>query len=140
EDLRIDGAGANPPVAVRRYVPAGEPARAIVYLHGGGWVTGTLDTYDALCRQLAERVDAQVFSVDYRLAPEAPYPAAFDDCEAALAGILADAGRFGIDPRRVVLAGDSAGGHLAIGVARRRQAGGAAPLAGLVLIYPVCDV
>jgi acetyl esterase len=141
EELRMAGIGANPPVAVRRFVPEGAPRRAIVYLHGGGWVTGTLDTYDALCRELARRADAQVFSVGYRLAPEAPSPAAFDDCEAALAGVLADAPALGIDPGRVVLAGDSAGGHLALGVARRRRhAGAVPPLAGLVLIYPVTDV
>lgn len=140
EDISLDGIAANPPVAVRRFVPEGAPRRAIVYIHGGGWVTGTLDTYDALCRELAQRADAQVFSVGYRLAPEAPCPAAFDDCEAAVAGILAGARDFGIDPQRVVLAGDSAGGHLVLGVARRRQAAGAAPVAGLVLVYPVTDV
>lgn len=140
EDLALGGAGGTPPVAVRHYVPASAPRRAIVYMHGGGWVTGTLDTYDALCRELARAADAQVFSVGYRLAPEAPYPASLDDCETAVAGILADAAAFGIDADRVVLAGDSAGGHLALGVARRRQAAGAPPVAGLVLIYPVTDV
>ncbi len=140
EDIRLGGAGKNPSVPVRRYVPASSPRRAIVYMHGGGWVTGTLDTYDALCRELAHAADAQVFSVGYRLAPEAPYPAGLDDCEAAVAGILADAAALGIDSRRVVLAGDSAGGHLALGVARRRQAAGEAPVAGLALIYPVTDV
>ncbi len=139
EDLRMAGTGSNPPVALRRYVPEGAPRRAIIYLHGGGWVTGTLDTYDALCRQLAQRCDAQVFSVGYRLAPEAPFPAAFDDCEAALLGVLADAAALGIDPQRVVLAGDSAGAHLALGVARRRQSA-TPPLAGLALVYPVTDV
>src|SRR5690606_4801728 len=135
-----DGGASSPSVTVRRFVPEGAPRRAIVYMHGGGWVTGTLDTYDALCRQLALRADAQVFSVGYRLAPEAPYPAGLDDCEAAVAGILADAPALGIDPGRVVLSGDSAGGHLVLGVARRRQAAGAAPVAGLVLVYPVTDV
>jgi acetyl esterase len=134
------GLGANPSVAARRYVPAGAPRRAIVYMHGGGWVTGTLDTYDALCRELAQAADAQVFSVGYRLAPEAPYPAGLDDCEAAVAGVLGQAATFGIDPGRVVLAGDSAGGHLALGVARRRRVAGAAPVAGLALVYPVTDV
>lgn len=140
EDMPVGGAGAKPSVPVRRYVPSSAPRRAIVYMHGGGWVTGTLDTYDALCRELALAADAQVFSVGYRLAPEAPHPAGLDDCEAAVAGILADAERLGIDPGRLVLAGDSAGGHLALGVARRRQAAGAAAVAGLALVYPVTDV
>lgn len=140
EDLRMPGNGADPAVAVRRFVPEGAPRRAIVYLHGGGWVTGTLDTYDALCRELAQRADAQVFSVGYRLAPEAPFPGPLDDCEAAVRGILADASALGIDPQRVVLSGDSAGGQLVLGVARRRQLAGLPPLAGLALIYPVTDV
>ncbi len=140
EDISVDGIGANPPVAVRRFVPDGAPRRAIVYIHGGGWVTGTLDTYDALCRELAQRADAQVFSVGYRLAPEAPCPAAFDDCEAAVAGMLAGAHDFGIDPQRVVLAGDSAGGHLVLGVAPRRPAAGAGPGAGQVRVNTVTAV
>jgi acetyl esterase len=139
ETLAFPVPGSAEPVAVRRYVPAGRPSRAIVYLHGGGWVIGTLETYDALCRELADRAKAQVFSVGYRLAPEARYPAPLDDCEAAFRAVAADAARFGVDPARIVLAGDSAGGHLAVGVARRLRTGEAAAC-GLVLVYPVADV
>jgi acetyl esterase len=125
----------TPRLAVRRYQPRAGCARAIVWLHGGGWATGTLDGYDAVARALAVDCDSQVFLVDYRLAPESRCPVAFEDCTAALAFIVAHAARFGIDPRRVVLGGDSAGGHLAIGVARRLPGVAAA----LALVYPVTD-
>ena len=137
----------TPPLAVRRYQPRAGCTRAIVWLHGGGWVVGTLDGYDAVARALALASDSQVFAVDYRLAPEAPYPAAIADCTAAFEFIAAHAGRFGVDPARLVLAGDSAGGHLATSAARwLAGAGPAAAIAGtlprpaaLALIYPVTD-
>ena len=135
----------TPQLAVRRYQPGAACSRAIVWLHGGGWVTGTLDGYDTVARALAQASDSQVFAVDYRLAPEAPYPAAIADCTAACEFIVAHADRFGIDAQRLVLAGDSAGGHLAIGTAR--WLAGAGPArdesmhrpAALVLVYPVTD-
>lgn len=131
-------------LAVRRYQPRAGCRRGIVWLHGGGWVTGTLDGYDAVARALAVAADSQVFMVDYRLAPEVRFPAPLADCLAAFAGICAQAERFGVDAHRLVLGGDSAGAHLAIGVARRlAQANGSAgekPVpAALVLVYPVTD-
>ena len=134
----------TPRLAVRRYQPRAGCRRAIVWLHGGGWVTGTLDGYDAVARALAVAADSQVFMVDYRLAPEAPYPAPLADCTAAFDWIAAHAARFDLDPARLVLGGDSAGGHLAIGVIRWLAAGrlGRAPQAApaaLVLVYPVTD-
>ncbi len=130
-----DPGRGTPRLAVRRYQPRQDCRRAIVWLHGGGWATGTLDGYDAVARALAVDCDSQVFLVDYRLAPESRLPAALDDCTVALAQIARDAERFGIDPARIVLGGDSAGGHLAIGAARRLPRLAAA----LVLVYPVTD-
>lgn len=132
----------TPRLAVRRYQPRPGCSRGIVWLHGGGWVTGTLDGYDAVARGLAVAADSQVFMVDYRLAPEAPYPAPLADCLAAFRSIAVQAARFGVDPQRLVLGGDSAGGHLAIGVTRRlaAKATPSAPRpAALVLVYPVTD-
>jgi len=89
-------------VPVRIYRPAAEGTRpALVYLHGGGFVTGSLDTHDALCRAFANRVRCVVFSVDYRLAPEHRYPAAPEDCYAAVRWVAANAARLGIDPVRL---------------------------------------
>lgn len=135
-----DPAFGTPRLAVRRYLPRSGCSRAIVWLHGGGWVVGTLDGYDPVARALAVAADSQVFSVDYRLAPEAPYPAALADCSAAFAFIAAHAQDFGIDPARLVLAGDSAGGHLAVGTARwLASRGSSSRPAALVLVYPVTD-
>ncbi len=129
----------TPRLAVRRYQPRPGCSRGIVWLHGGGWATGTLDGYDAVARALAVAADSQVFMVDYRLAPEAPFPAPLADCAAAFAQIADRAADFGLDPARLVLGGDSAGGHLAIGVCRWQAAAAAPGPAALVLAYPVTD-
>ncbi len=133
----------TPRLAVRRYQPHPGCMRAIIWLHGGGWVVGTLDGYDPVARALAVATGSQVFVVDYRLAPEAPYPAALADCTAAFRWIAAHAERFGIDTTRLVVGGDSAGGLLSIGVARwlaaaDDEATGHHP-AALALVYPVTD-
>lgn len=129
----------TPRLAVRRYQPRPGCSRGIVWLHGGGWATGTLDGYDAVARALAVAADSQVFMVDYRLSPEAPYPAPLADCAAAFAWLARRAPEFGIDPARLVLGGDSAGGHLAIGVCRWLASRAIARAAALVLVYPVTD-
>jgi acetyl esterase len=111
----------------------------VVYLHGGGWVMGGLDTHDGLCRHLAAASGWAVLAVDYRLAPEHPYPAALDDVAHALAWLRGPgAAEHGLDPGRVVLAGDSAGAHLAAVTARRARDAGAG-VAGQLLICPVID-
>lgn len=130
---------AQPMLAVRRYIPRPGTTRALVYLHGGGWVIGTLDSYDVLCRALAVACDAQVFSVDYRLSPEARYPCAIDDTVRAWHFVRARAVEFGIDPARIALAGDSAGGYLAVTAARWLKRDRAPLPAALALIYPVAD-
>lgn len=128
-------------VPARLYVPEGAPATgpAIIYLHGGGWVICSLDTHDGVCRRLANASGCRVVSVDYVMAPEHPFPAPLDDCVAAVRAIARDAARFGIDPTRMAIAGDSAGANLALAtLLRLRDEGGPKLLAG-GLIYGVYD-
>jgi acetyl esterase len=112
----------------------------IVYFHGGGWVVGDLDTHASPCRALASATGATVISVDYRLAPEHPFPTPVDDAFAAYRDIRERAAEFGCDPDQIVVAGDSAGGHLATMVCQRALQAGLALPAAQVLIYPVCDL
>ncbi|HSL59243.1 MAG TPA: alpha/beta hydrolase [Acidimicrobiales bacterium] len=144
-DLTVPGpVGA---VAVRAYRPRGAPAAplpVVAFFHGGGWVFGDLDSHDIMGRALANRSGALVVAVDYRLAPEHPWPAAADDAEAVTRWLADHADELGGDPARLAVAGDSAGGNLAAVVARRwrdaRRAGADLPdLAAQVLIYPVTD-
>jgi acetyl esterase len=130
------------PVRIHRPLgaPAGQALGGVLYLHGGGWVAGDLDTHDRVCRGLANRSGAAVIAVGYRLAPEHPFPAALEDGLAALAWTRAHAGAIGVDPGRLAVAGDSAGGNLATVIARRdRDAGGTPPLILQVLVYPITD-
>ena len=127
-------------IAVRCYTPAGTGTRpALVFYHGGGWVIGDLYTHDGICRSLANAAGCVVASVDYRLAPEWKYPVATEDSYAALAWVVANAGRLGIDPRRVAVGGDSAGGNLAAVVSlMARDRRGPAPVQQ-TLVYPVTN-
>jgi acetyl esterase len=130
------------PVRIHRPLgaPAGQTLAGVLYLHGGGWVCGDLDTHDRVCRAIANRSGAAVIAADYRLAPEHPFPAALEDGLAALAWTRAHAAAIGVDPGRLAVAGDSAGGNLATVIARRdRDAGGTPPLALQVLVYPITD-
>jgi acetyl esterase len=124
------------PVALRYYRPHGtkpeEQLPALVYIHGGGWVIGDLDTHDVLCRQLANGARCAVYSVDYRLAPEYPFPGAVDDCIAAVKFV---AGRH----RLVAVGGDSAGGNLATVAALHARDHGGPEIAFQMLIYPGTD-
>jgi acetyl esterase len=130
-DVDADG------VPCRLYVPM-PGAPALLYLHGGGWAMGSVETVDRLCRRIADRSGCAVLSVDYRLAPEHPYPAALEDAETALAWLRRTGGAAGVDATQVAVGGDSAGGHLAAVLARRQRDAGT-PLAYQVLIYPVID-
>jgi len=133
EDLELAGPGG--PLAVRSYVPSEEsPPGVIVYFHGGGWVVGGLDEFDRLTRALALASGCEVLSVDYRLAPEHPYPAAIDDADAALRW----AARERPDVPLVVM-GDSSGGTLATVAAIHARDRGAPEIALQVLVYPVVD-
>lgn len=131
-------------IPVRIYHPL-DPAEStaglpvLVYFHGGGFVLCDLDSHDSCCRRLANGIGAIVVSVDYRLAPEHPYPAAVEDAWAATEWAAANAGELGGDPHRLVVAGDSAGGNLAAVVAMTARDRGGPPIAFQVLIYPVVD-
>lgn len=126
------------PVPVRLYRPSDGQLPALVYLHGGGWVSGSIETHDGLCRSLANELPAVVLSVDYRLAPEHPFPAAVDDATAAVRWLFEQAASLGIDRSRISVVGDSAGGNLA-GVMARRATRAGLVFASQVLIYPVTD-
>ncbi len=140
EELEL--AGPAGPIPARLYVPpapASQPRPLLVYFHGGGWVIGDLETHDGLCRFLATHADVAVLSVDYRLAPDHPFPAAVDDCFAAFAWAAAHAAERGLDPTRIAVGGDSAGGNLAAAVSLLARDGGAERPAMQLLIYPVTD-
>jgi acetyl esterase len=125
---------------LRIYTPLGEgPFPLMVFFHGSGFVVCSLDTHDGMCRNLCAGSGCVVVSVDYRLAPEAKFPAAPDDCLAATRWAVANAAGIGADPGRVVVAGDSAGGNLAAVTALRLRDEGGPKLAGQLLIYPVTD-
>jgi acetyl esterase len=128
-DVDADG------VPCRLYVPA-PGAPVLLYLHGGGWAMGSVETVDRLCRRIADRSGCAVLSVDYRLAPEHPYPAALDDADTALAWLRREG--TDVDATRVAVGGDSAGGQLAAVLARRQRDAGT-PVAYQVLINPVID-
>jgi acetyl esterase len=125
----------------RHYAPAdpGGPHPLLVYYHGGGFTYGDLDTHDGVCRLLCRHAGAHVLAVDYRLAPEHPFPAAVEDARAALGWAFSAASELGADPERVGVGGDSAGGNLAAVVSQlSRSYGGPAPVLQL-LIYPATD-
>lgn len=112
----------------------------LLYLHGGGWVLGDLDSHDGVCRTLANAARCRVVAVDYRLAPEHPYPAALDDASAALSYVVRHAASLGIDPAQIAVGGDSAGGNLAALLALAGRDGrGPAPCFQL-LLYPATDL
>jgi acetyl esterase len=124
---------------VRRFVPSAQARTALVWLHGGGWVQGTLDTNDTVCRQLAIACNTQVLAVDYRLSPEVCFPAPVGDAARAFAWAHAQASALNLNPDSIALGGDSAGGHLAITAARWLREAGLAMPAALALVYPVAD-
>lgn len=144
--------GPPPDVAAVRELDAGGvPARfycghdaaagrGVLYLHGGGWVLGGLDSHDNVCRALANAGQCRVVAVDYRLAPEHRYPAAIEDAAAALAHVVAHAAALEIDPDQIAVAGDSAGGTLAAQLAIRGRDGAGPPLCQQVLLYPATDL
>jgi acetyl esterase len=138
-DLSVDGAAG--PLRARHYAPEepGGPHPLLVFYHGGGWVIGDIDTHDAGCRLLARHAGVHVLSVDYRMAPEHPFPAPIEDGRAAFEWAHAHAAELGADPGRVAVGGDSAGGNIAAVTAWScARDGGPAP-AFQLLIYPATD-
>jgi acetyl esterase len=137
EDRTIDGPAG--PIPIRVYWPpndSGATPPVVVFLHGGGWSVGDLDTYDGDARNHAVGSGAVVVSVDYRLAPEHPYPAAVEDAWAATQWVAAHACELGADPDRLAVAGDSAGGNLAAVVAQQARDAGGPPIWFQLLWYP----
>jgi acetyl esterase/lipase len=136
---RIPGPdGADLPIRVFR--PSTEtPLPALLYFFGGGWVVGELDTCDAICRRLANGSGCAIVTVGYRLAPEHRFPAAVEDCYAAARWLGDHGARLGLDPARLAVGGDSAGGNLAAVVAQLARERGGPPLRFQLLVYPVTD-
>lgn len=127
-------------VRVRIYRPTAEPVLPLlVYLHGGGWIMGDVETVDAVSRRLAVTTGYAVAAVDYRLAPEHSFPVPLDDCYTAVSRLAGHGRSWGLDAERVTLCGDSAGGHLALGVAARARDEHGPRIAAQVLVYPVVD-
>lgn len=127
------------PISARLYSPGIKNAPLFLFIHGGGWIGGDLDTHDALCREIAHGARCNVVAIDYRLAPENKFPAAFEDALAASEYCLAHAHELGSDPQRVAIGGDSAGGNLtAAAMITLRDLGKQLPILQ-VLIYPATD-
>ncbi len=140
-DRRIPGPAGEIPVRLYRPKSAPPEARlpALVFAHGGGWVFGNLDSHDVLAAQLAVEAGIAVFAVDYRLAPEARFPGAFDDVVTALQWVAANGASIGIDPARLAIGGDSAGGNLSAAAALWARDTNGPALRLQVLAYPVTD-
>jgi acetyl esterase/lipase len=135
-----DVQAAHGTIGIRIYRPSSTQALPLmVYAHGGGWVTGSLDSHDRLCRILANRLAAVVVAVDYRCAPEHVYPAALDDVETAWHWARSEAKALGADGTRFAVGGDSSGGNLAAALALRLRAAGASQPALQLLLYPALD-
>jgi acetyl esterase len=138
-DITVPGPAGEIPLRV--YTPDGDgPFPALVYFHGGGWVICNLDTHDSVCRALAKQASCVVVSVDYRLAPEHKFPAAAEDAFAATLWVAENAAKLDVDPARLAVGGDSAGGNLTAVVCLMARGKGEPSLVHQVLIYPVTDV
>jgi acetyl esterase len=138
EDATVPGPGG--PIPLRTYTPAGKgPFAALVFFHGGAWVTGSIKTHDPFCRALAHGAGCLVAAVEYRLAPEHKHPAAVEDCYAVTRWVANHATELNVDPLGLAVGGDSAGGTLATVVARWARDRGGPPLVCQLLLYPVTD-
>ena len=140
----IDIPGPAGPLKLRVYRGLGTDASAMLpcmlFLHGGGWVIGSLESHDRMCRQLANKAQIAVVAVDYRLAPEHPFPAALDDAVAALRWVAQQAAELRIDAARIGIGGDSAGGNLAATLALMGRLGSAPRVIYQALLYPALDL
>ncbi len=134
-DHSVPGPGG--PIPVRLYrPPAEDDLPVMLYFHGGGFILGSLESHDDICAEIAARAGIAVVAVDYRLAPEHPFPAAFDDAVAVAGWLCAGGAGAGVDRTRLIVGGDSAGGNLSAALALKARDGGGPALSGLVLVYP----
>jgi acetyl esterase len=138
-DLTVDGAAG--PIGARLYTPKDAPAAGpgLIFYHGGGFVIGDLETHDGLCRRLCQASGVGIIAIDYRLAPEARFPAAHEDAVAAANWVFAHAYEIGFDPARIAVGGDSAGGNLAAATAIALRDAGKNRIAFQLLLYPVAQ-
>ncbi|RVT95058.1 alpha/beta hydrolase [Sphingomonas crocodyli] len=136
QDVDADG------VPVRLYRPAEreDDLPVLLFMHGGGFVSGTVNNYDRLCHRIARKAGCAVASVEYRLAPEHPYPAAVEDAIAALGWVAREGGKYGIDTSRIAIGGDSAGGTLSIVASLNARDRGGPAIRHMMLIYPGLDL
>lgn len=141
-DLAAEGPRGAVPLRMYRALGTRETELlpGLLFLHGGGWVLGNLDTHDAICCRLANEARCAVVAVDYRLAPEHPFPAGLEDCVAAFTHVVREGRALGIDPDRIAVGGDSAGGNLAAVLALMGRDGAIAPALYQVLLYPAVDL
>jgi acetyl esterase len=138
-ELTVPGPGGDQPARLYRPAAADAPGGVLIYFYGGGWTLGSLETSDAICRSLANRAGCRIVSAGYRLAPEARFPAAVEDCYAALEWVAAHAADLGVDPERIAVGGDSAGGNLAAAVALLARDRSGPALRHQLLVYPNTD-
>ncbi len=141
-DIEVNDVELEPQLKLRIYRPqgsAGHTTPVMLYFHGGGWVLGDIQTHDALCRRFAKAVGCTLVSVDYRRAPEHPFPGPLDDCYLALQHVSRTADSLHVDPQRIMLAGDSAGATLAAAVALRARDEQGPKILAQILLYPVLD-
>ena len=137
-DVAIPGPGGPIPARLYRSAKNGT-LPVLVFLHGGGWVVGNIDSHEAMCRHLANRAECAVLSVDYRMGPEHKFPAAVEDCFAATVWTAGNAAALGVDPGRLAVGGDSAGGNLAAVVSLLARDKRAPRISCQILIYPATD-
>ncbi len=140
EDRSIPGVDGDIPVRIYTPRTSPDPLPAVVYFHGGGFVVGDLESHDAVCRHLCRRADVTVIAVDYRLAPEDPFPAAVEDACSAFRWVHANADSLGVDPDRVAIGGDSAGGNLSAVVCQQMRAERHPMPCFQLLLYPATDL
>ena len=139
----IECPGPTGPLRIRVYNPAAHPTvqqPALIFIHGGGWCWDSVESHDSVCRGLAIQANIVVLSVDYRLAPEHPFPAAVDDCYAATCWIFSNTQQLSIDSSRIAIGGDSAGGNLALTTVLKAQQDSHIHFAFQLLLYPVVDI
>ncbi len=141
EEVLLPGMAGDPQVRALLYRPKGVegPLPGILHIHGGGWIAGTADMMASFCADLSSRHGAVVLSVDYRRAPETAFPSSHNDCYAALEWLHARASDLGVDPARIAVLGDSAGGNLSAGLALRARDEGKIALKAQFLLYPALD-